>query len=348
MTIANPAVATGILTVQTPATGNAYTIAVTRQGTTTPALYLGATAANLALIASNNTDLRFGFDAGGVFTTTLDIATSGTALFFGNIQFNSTSTQGIIGTTAIDNALAGNVGEYKAQTSVSPGTTLTTAVSANITTTLVLGAGDWDISCVISVTQITGGTITVTSIRGGIMTASATFTGNEGDNWVYSGGTLNGGTNVFMSIPNFRVSINTNTNYFLVAQIVYVGTPTIGAFGRISARRVEMRTNEYSNLVVNGNMSANIVSVAIPLQQAFMCGIQAVYTGAPVGSLFLTVSNDGITYSKYNSSDNPQAITAAGNYYWIIPATPFNFLKLNYTVTSGTGTLNATSSYKGT
>ena len=94
-------------------------------------------------------------------------------------------------------------------------------------------------------------------------------------------------------------------------------------------------------------MSANITSPAIPLEQAFMCGIQTTYTGAPVGSLFLTVSNDGITYSKYNSSDNPQAITTAGSYYWIITATPFNFLKLNYTFTSGTGTLNATSSYKG-
>lgn len=109
-----------------------------------------------------------------------------------------------------------------------------------------------------------------------------------------------------------------------------------------------MRTNEYSNLVVNGDMSGNIASAAIPLQQAFMCGIQAVFSGSPVGSLFLSVSNDGVTYSTYNSSDNPQAVSAAGNYYWTIPATPFNFLKLNYTVTSGTGTLNATSSYKGT
>lgn len=106
-----------------------------------------------------------------------------------------------------------------------------------------------------------------------------------------------------------------------------------------------MRTNEYPSLIVNGDMSGNIVSVVMPVNQGAIASIQANWTGSSVGTLFLQISNDNITYSHYTGSDVD--VSSSGNFLWNMLSCGFNFVQLVYTATSGSGTLNATSSFKG-
>lgn len=107
-----------------------------------------------------------------------------------------------------------------------------------------------------------------------------------------------------------------------------------------------MRVNEYPNLLVSGDMSGNLLSAAMPVTQGYIGSIQAVWTGSPEGTLTLFISNDGVTYSLYTGSSI--SVTTAGDFLWNLVSCGFNFVKLRYTFASGTGTLNVSSSYKGT
>lgn len=110
-----------------------------------------------------------------------------------------------------------------------------------------------------------------------------------------------------------------------------------------------------------GNMAdATVVSSGIDMQQMFGGSIQAVFTGSPVGTLTLEVSNDIVyqipggganlaagvtTWTTYTGSS--QAISAAGDFTYILADSNFRFLRLKYTKSSGTGSITATFSGKG-
>jgi hypothetical protein len=106
-----------------------------------------------------------------------------------------------------------------------------------------------------------------------------------------------------------------------------------------------MRVVEYPILIVNGNMDANITSPGFLVTQGWLVSIQAHWTGAPVGSLELLISNDNITYSVYTGSSTP--VSGPGNFLWNCVAAGYNYVQLQYTFVSGTGVLNATINYKG-
>ena len=106
-----------------------------------------------------------------------------------------------------------------------------------------------------------------------------------------------------------------------------------------------MRVNEFPKLVVAGNMSGNIVSDAMPITQGYVGAVQAVWTGTPAGTLELLISNDGITYSVYTGSTT--VVSGPGDFIWNLTTCGFNFVRVQYTATSGTGSLNVSSSYKG-
>lgn len=107
-----------------------------------------------------------------------------------------------------------------------------------------------------------------------------------------------------------------------------------------------MRVIELPSLIVNGDMTADVLSQSFLVQQGWLVSIQAHWTGAPVGNLELLISNDNVIYSVYTGSVTP-AGGAAGDFLWNCVACGFNYIKLNYIHTSGAGTLNATASYKG-
>lgn len=111
-------------------------------------------------------------------------------------------------------------------------------------------------------------------------------------------------------------------------------------------------------IFTNVAMTANRFSTAVNADQYGLVDIQAVWTGSPVGTLFIQTSNDVGTTNPDGSVGNINNWTtytgstqaaggSAGDFAWHIWATGFKWVRLAYTFTSGTGTLNARVNQKG-
>lgn len=113
-------------------------------------------------------------------------------------------------------------------------------------------------------------------------------------------------------------------------------------------------------MVTNGDMSASINSVGIILDQIPLASIHAVWTGSPVGTLKLQVSNDLVKIPVSGSADmaanvvnwtdytgSSQAVSGAGDFMFNLLSNGYYWIRLVYTRSSGTGTLNVTFSGKG-
>lgn len=114
-------------------------------------------------------------------------------------------------------------------------------------------------------------------------------------------------------------------------------------------------------IVTAGDMAqATVVSNGIDMNQIFGGSISAVFTGSPVGTLTLEISNDIVatpvagganlasavnTWTTYTGSS--YAISAAGDFTYVLADTNYRWLRMKYTKTSGTGTINAYFSGKG-
>lgn len=106
-------------------------------------------------------------------------------------------------------------------------------------------------------------------------------------------------------------------------------------------------------MLTGGDMSAATVS-SLPMDcnQIGLAAIQAVWTGSPVGSIFLEISNDEtntqsaiVNWSTYTGS--AQAVSGVGNFTWNLNWVGYRWIRVTYTKTSGTGTLGAIFSGKG-
>lgn len=112
-------------------------------------------------------------------------------------------------------------------------------------------------------------------------------------------------------------------------------------------------------ILTNADMSqASIHSNGVQLQQGVNLSIQAVWTGAPVGTLIVQVSDDivapspgadpaanVVNWSKYTGSD--ATVNGAGDIMWVDRNSGYQWIRILYAKISGTGTLNATFSGKG-
>ena len=113
-----------------------------------------------------------------------------------------------------------------------------------------------------------------------------------------------------------------------------------------------MRVFDYK-LLTNGDMSGNINSPAQQLVQMQIASIQATFSGSPVGSLKLQITNDdphivgaaNVIWSDYSGSTT--AVSGSGNFLWNLLSNGYNFVRVVYTFSSGTGSLNITASGKG-
>lgn len=118
-----------------------------------------------------------------------------------------------------------------------------------------------------------------------------------------------------------------------------------------------MRFDQVS-IVTNGDMSASINSNGIDVNQQVVGSIHAVFSGAPVGSLTLEVSNDivpvgvagnqssnVVNWTTYTGSAT--AVAAAGSVMYNLVDMGFHWVRLVYTRTGGTGTLNVVYCGKG-
>lgn len=80
--------------------------------------------------------------------------------------------------------------------------------------------------------------------------------------------------------------------------------------------------------------------------------IQAVFSGTPVGTFKLQISNDAVNaaasvtnWSDYTGSST--SISAAGDYVWNLSSAGYRWVRVVYTKISGTGTANAYLTAKG-
>lgn len=104
-----------------------------------------------------------------------------------------------------------------------------------------------------------------------------------------------------------------------------------------------------ASLVSDGNMTASINSSAFDLQLFNNYSIQAIFTGSPNGSLKLQISND-IADSPTNWSDytgSSTTVTTSGDFVWKVSSAGERYVRVVYTFSSGSGTLNVSISAKG-
>lgn len=97
------------------------------------------------------------------------------------------------------------------------------------------------------------------------------------------------------------------------------------------------------HIITSGDMSqATVSSSVITNTYQDNIGIQATWTGTPTGTIEVDGSNDGTNF--YALTFNPaisQPAGVAGGFLININQYPFAYLKVLYTKTSGTGTLDA-------
>lgn len=98
-------------------------------------------------------------------------------------------------------------------------------------------------------------------------------------------------------------------------------------------------------IVTDQAMSGNISSSEVDLSKCDGYSIYAKWTGAPVGTLKLTVSVDGINYVDLSGSETE--VSGAGDAMWEVATAYYDKVKAVYTRTSGTGTLNVQCNGKG-
>lgn len=141
------------------------------------------------------------------------------------------STVGIKGTAASDNAQAGSVGEYV--TSSGSSVPITTNVAANIAS-ISLTAGDWDVTGLV---LFKPSSATTGQLQAGVSTASATYDATVGRYATvqYSSAAISG--NSTFILPTTRYSLAATTTVYMVASSLFSGG-TMSVDGIIRARRV--------------------------------------------------------------------------------------------------------------
>jgi hypothetical protein len=187
-------------------------------------------AVNSPLSGTTGTGNFVGSTSPTLVTPTLGAATA-TSLAF------SPTTGGIIGTTAADNASAGDVGEYISASVVSGSAVSLTSGAASNITSISLTAGDWDVYA--NIYNISGSGTLATSFFGQITTTSATFTFPPTITTPASGGnnlTASATEGFYLAVGPARINVSGTTTVYLVATSVFT-VSTLGGYGWIVARR---------------------------------------------------------------------------------------------------------------
>lgn len=121
-----------------------------------------------------------------------------------------------------------------------------------------------------------------------------------------------------------------------------------------------MRVNNIA-IFTNGDMSGNLTSQAFSLYQVYIWSAQFTFTGAPVGTLSVQVSDDpgsentgdsqtpthwtNLTQAAPNAL--PIAIAAAGDATINSDPAGYNWIRFIYTFTGGTGSMSGQLNTKG-
>ncbi len=118
------------------------------------------------------------------------------------------------------------------------------------------------------------------------------------------------------------------------------------------------------HMATNQSMTTSFKSIGIDLNQTVLYSIEAVFTGSPVGSFNLEVSNDIVPVASSANApvaDNPAAnvvnwvtytgsstaVAGPGNFLWNCLEAGYRWVRVSYTADSGTGSATITFSGKG-
>lgn len=116
---------------------------------------------------------------------------------------------------------------------------------------------------------------------------------------------------------------------------------------------------ENKSIVTNGDMSSDIISLSVSLDHFWLGAVQCVWTGTPTGNLFIEHSCDpgtpgnmlqpdfGVTNWTLFTGSTVATGGAAGMAVINCNYMGAKWLRLHYTKSSGTGTLNVISNFKG-
>lgn len=107
-----------------------------------------------------------------------------------------------------------------------------------------------------------------------------------------------------------------------------------------------MRFTYESSYISGGDMSGNITGPAQDLSYIIGYAVHAIWTGTPTGNVTLQCSNDGITWKDISSTITATG-GASGSVLLNITDAMYKKVRLTYTRTSGTGTLDVNFMGKG-
>jgi hypothetical protein len=182
-------------------------------------------AVDVSLSGQTGTGNFVGANTPTLITPILGVATA-TSLAF------SPTTDGIIGTTAANNAASGYVGEFISSV-IASGSAVTVANNAVVNiTSISLTAGDWDVWGNISTVTVPTTTI---ALAGWTSTTSVTVPDNSLFSSIYLlTGTLGAGN---LCVPQLRYNVSTTTTVYLSITI-NESSGSGSACGGIYARRI--------------------------------------------------------------------------------------------------------------
>lgn len=109
-----------------------------------------------------------------------------------------------------------------------------------------------------------------------------------------------------------------------------------------------MEENLYNKLIVTDTaMTSNITSPSLDMSKVEAVVFFASWTGSPVGTIKLQVSLTENTNDFVDLLDSQQTVNGAGKFMWNVTETNFDQIRLVYTFSSGSGTLNVRVNAKG-
>lgn len=94
-------------------------------------------------------------------------------------------------------------------------------------------------------------------------------------------------------------------------------------------------------MILNGSMAGNLTSSVVNELYLDNIGLEFTWTGNPTGTIIVEASNGGVNYytlTFFPTYSNP-AGTASGDLAYINQF-PFQWIRVRYTRTSGTGVFN--------
>jgi hypothetical protein len=106
--------------------------------------------------------------------------------------------------------------------------------------------------------------------------------------------------------------------------------------------------NSIPSGVTSGAMSGTntIYTNIIGLRQSDNNGVQVDWTGTPTGSITYWVSTNGSTFHALTNSSLPNPSGSAAGYCYALQNLPFQYIFIQYTNSSGSGTITASSQNK--